>query len=83
MEMPNAPGYHVNPCSVEYLLTGVQPSVDHQLELHKHGLEWDDAEPGVLVVGDPLPEVVDVQILGSARFGTEVRRLIVELRPNA
>lgn len=46
-------------------------------------VEWDDAEPGVLVVGDPLPEVVDVQILGSARFGTEVRRLIVELRPNA
>ena len=46
-------------------------------------VEWDDAEPGVLVVGDPLPEVVDVQILGSARFGTEVRRLIVELRPRA
>src|SRR6516225_839115 len=40
MEMPNAPGYFVNPCSVEFLLTGVQPSVDHQLELHKHGLTW-------------------------------------------
>ena len=40
MEMPNAPGYRVNPASVEYLLTGVQPSVDHQLELHKHGLKW-------------------------------------------
>ncbi len=52
-----------------------------------HGVEtladWDEAEPGVLVVGDPLPEVVDVQILGSARFGTEVERLIVELRPTA
>ena len=46
-------------------------------------IEWDDAEPGVLVIGDPLPEVVDVQILGSARFGTEIRRLIVELRPRA
>lgn len=40
MEMPNAPGYHVNPCSVEFLLTGVQPSVESQLELDKHGLKW-------------------------------------------
>lgn len=40
MEMPNAPGYKVNPCSVEFLLTGVQPSVDQQLELHRYGLEW-------------------------------------------
>ena len=40
MEMPNAPGYKVNPCSVEFLLTGVQPSVDHELELDKYGLRW-------------------------------------------
>ena len=39
-EMPNAPGYKVNPCSVEFLLTGVEPSVDHELGLAKHGLEW-------------------------------------------
>lgn len=46
-------------------------------------VDWEEAEAGVLVVGDPLPEVVDVQILGSARFGAEVRRLILELRPRA
>ena len=40
MDMPNAPGYKVNPCSLEFLLTGVEPSVDHELELHKHGLSW-------------------------------------------
>lgn len=40
MEMPNAPGYKVNPCSVEYLLTGVEPSVETELQLHKHGLRW-------------------------------------------
>lgn len=39
-EMPNAPGFKVNQGSVEFLLTGVQPSVDHELELHKHGLRW-------------------------------------------
>jgi hypothetical protein len=42
---------------------------------------WEEAEPGVMVVGDPLPDIVDLQILGSARFGTAVRRLVVELRP--
>jgi hypothetical protein len=46
-------------------------------------LDWEDADPGVLVIGDPAPEVVDVQVLGSARFGTVVRRLIVELRPKS
>lgn len=46
-------------------------------------VDWDDADPGILVVGDPFPDVVNVQILGSARFGTEVRRLIVEVRPQA
>jgi beta-carotene ketolase (CrtO type) len=40
MEMPNAPGYKVNPCSVEFLLTGVEPSVDHELDLARHGLRW-------------------------------------------
>jgi len=43
--------------------------------------DWDDAELGVLVVGDPLPDVVDVQILGAARFGTHIARLVVEFRP--
>lgn len=46
-------------------------------------LDWDDVEPGVLVVGDPLPGVIDVTILGSARFDTVVKRLVVELRPVA
>ncbi len=46
-------------------------------------LDWDDADPGLLVVGDPVPDIIDVQILGSARFGTVVRRLIVELRPKS
>jgi hypothetical protein len=53
--------------------------------LNKQGTElvvdWDDAEPGVLIVGDPLPNIIDIQILGSARFGTEVRRIVVEVRP--
>jgi hypothetical protein len=46
-------------------------------------LDWEEAEPGVMVVGDPRPEVIDVQILASARFATVVRRLVVELRPRA
>jgi len=46
-------------------------------------VDWDDADPGILVVGDPFPEVENIQILGSARFGVEVRRLIVEMRPKA
>jgi hypothetical protein len=51
-------------------------------------LDWDTAAPtgrssAVLVVGDPLPEVVDVQVLGSARFGTAVARLVVELAPRS
>jgi hypothetical protein len=45
--------------------------------------DWDDAELGVLVVGHPLPDIVDVQVLAAARFGTHVARLIVELRPLA
>lgn len=40
MEMPGAPGFKVNPCSLEFLLTGVEPSVDHELELHRYGLRW-------------------------------------------
>jgi hypothetical protein len=48
--------------------------------------DWERVElsgGGTLVVGDPLPEVVDVLVLGAARFGTAVRRLVVELRPAA
>src|SRR5439155_11649534 len=55
--------------------------------LDRHGtelvLDWEDTDPGTLVIGDPAPEIVDVQILGSARFGTVVRRLIVEVRPKS
>jgi hypothetical protein len=43
-------------------------------------IDWDYTQPGTLIVGNPFPEVLDVQIEGAARFGSEVRRLIVELR---
>ena len=43
-------------------------------------LDWDTVPAGVLVVPNPLPDVLTLQILASARFGTTVRRLIVELR---
>jgi hypothetical protein len=43
-------------------------------------IDWDHVQPGILIVGNPYPDVLDVQIVGSARFDTEVRRLIVELR---
>jgi len=46
-------------------------------------LDWDDAGPAILPVGDPLPALLKVQILGSARFGTVVRRIIVEMRPTS
>lgn len=46
-------------------------------------VDWDSFDAGTLVVGDPFPEVLIVQILGSARFGTVVTRLVVELRPSA
>ena len=69
---------------------GLQSHVIFQRRLRyldTHGQEfvvdWDDADPGTLVVADPLPDVINVQILGSARFGTVVRRLIVEVRPKA
>ncbi|MEM7152829.1 MAG: hypothetical protein AAF799_08300 [Myxococcota bacterium] len=42
--------------------------------------DWETVEPGTMVVGHPHPDVLDVQVLGSAMFGTEVARLIVELR---
>jgi hypothetical protein len=45
--------------------------------------DWDTFGAGILVVGDPWPDILDVQILGSARFGTIVNRLVVELRPTA
>lgn len=69
---------------------GLQSRVHFQrriryLDIHGTALslDWDDVDAGVLVIADPLPEVVDIQILGSARFGTEVRRLVVEMRPKS
>ncbi|MGH8531190.1 MAG: hypothetical protein ACREV1_00320 [Gammaproteobacteria bacterium] len=44
---------------------------------------WEAIEPGVMIVGDPYPEVIDVHILASARFEEVIKRLIVELRPRA
>jgi len=46
-------------------------------------VDWAIVDPGVAIVGDPHPDILDVQILGSARFGTEVSKLVVELRPAA
>jgi hypothetical protein len=46
-------------------------------------LDWDDAGPALLPIGDPLPALSKVEILGSARFGTVVRRIIVEMRPKS
>jgi hypothetical protein len=44
-------------------------------------VDWAPVDAGILVVPDPQPAILDVQILGSARFGTVVSRLVVELRP--
>ncbi|HZS35833.1 MAG TPA: hypothetical protein VFF06_03355 [Polyangia bacterium] len=49
-----------------------------------HGVElavdWASFPAGILIVGDPQPVVLTVEVLGSARFGTAVSRLVVELR---
>jgi hypothetical protein len=45
--------------------------------------DWAEVDPGVLVLGDPEPDIVDVAVLGSARFGDAVRELVVDLRPAA
>jgi beta-carotene ketolase (CrtO type) len=39
-EMDRAPGFHVSPGALEFLLTGVQPSVIDQLDLGRYGLRW-------------------------------------------
>ncbi|MEM7481951.1 MAG: hypothetical protein AAF481_12320 [Acidobacteriota bacterium] len=48
-------------------------------------LDWQrvaaESEVVSLVIPDPLPDIVDVLVLAAARFGTAVRRLVVELRP--
>lgn len=46
-------------------------------------VDWADVDAGTLVLGDPEPDIVDLQVLASARFGTAVARLVVELRPDA
>lgn len=46
-------------------------------------VDWDTVPAGILIVGDPCPDVLTVQVLGSARFGTDVSRIVVELRPAA
>lgn len=42
--------------------------------------DWRDTDSGPLLVPDPQPDVVTVQVLGSARFGTAITELVVELR---
>ncbi|MDP2315708.1 MAG: hypothetical protein Q8P41_22615 [Pseudomonadota bacterium] len=44
---------------------------------------WEQVEPGLALVPDPTPAIVDVQIVASARFGVEVARLLVEMRPRS
>jgi hypothetical protein len=61
------------------------PRIERQIRYVDTGgvtttLAWDTVPAGVLVVPNPLPDVITLQILASARFGTAVRRLIVELR---
>jgi beta-carotene ketolase (CrtO type) len=72
MEMPNAPGYFVNPCSVEFLLTGVQPSVDAQLELHRYGLDWVYPDTLLTWLG-PNGQVMPIW-RDRARLQTEIAR---------
>lgn len=45
--------------------------------------DWEDIEPGTWIIGNPFPDVMDVPILGSARFGSDVSRLVVELKADA
>lgn len=45
--------------------------------------DWQDTDSGPLVLGDPEPDMADIQVLASARFGTVISRLVVELRPHA
>ena len=46
-------------------------------------IDWALVDPGIAIVGNPRPDTLDVQLLGSARFGTAVSQLVVELRPAA
>lgn len=46
-------------------------------------LDWTDIDPGIVIVGDPLPAQIMLPILASARFGAVVRRLVLELKPMA
>jgi hypothetical protein len=41
--------------------------------------DWEVVEPGILVVGAPFPDALRVTLVGSARFGVAVDRLVVEL----
>jgi hypothetical protein len=45
--------------------------------------DWHDVDPGTLVIGDPEPDDAIISVLASARFGTAVVRLVVELRGDA
>ncbi len=46
-------------------------------------LDWDTCSPGPLIIGDPQPPIFDLQILGSAQWGTKTSAIIVEVRPTA
>ena len=44
---------------------------------------WRDTDPGPLVIGNPDAAVQVVDLVASARFGTVVARIVVELRSDA
>jgi beta-carotene ketolase (CrtO type) len=72
MELPGAPGYKVNPGGCEFLLTGVEPSVDTELELHKYGLRWAYPETLLTWLG-PEGQVMPIW-KDRARLVEEIRR---------
>ena len=42
--------------------------------------DWTDVDPGPLVIGDPEPDVVTVEVVAAANFGDTLTQMVVELR---
>ena len=45
--------------------------------------DWTDTDPGPLVIGDPEPDLVCVEVVASANFADTLSQLVVELRSEA
>jgi hypothetical protein len=43
-------------------------------------VDWEPTAAGILIIGDPQPDIMDVQILASADFQRETNSIVVELR---